>query len=183
MAASPPAIINDLLDAGCGRRENTAPTSWCQKVNGSEVIEAVKSQNQVIPLLLEYGLAKECEDCFGFTALLHALDCGQRSHDSAQLLIDAGADLCRETRSGFTPLELVKKNVSTQHPHWPMASRTPGKHVERWELDKSKLSPVSMEEDQRTYDLLIKALKEYDGAQTGEGWQSKSLVLGSIDGV
>ena len=55
--------------------------------------------------------------------------------------------------------------------------------MERWELDKSKLTPVSLEEDQRAYDLLIKALKEYDGPQTGEGWQSKSLVLGSIDGV
>ena len=62
MTVSPPAIIKDFLDAGCGRRDNTAPASWCQKVNSSEVIEAVKSQNQVIPLLLVYGLAKECED-------------------------------------------------------------------------------------------------------------------------
>ena len=64
-----------------------------------------------------------------------------------------------------------------------MASRTPEKRVERGELDKSKLSPVSLEEDQRVYDRQIKALKEYDGAQTGEWWQSESLVLGSIDGV
>ncbi|KAK3178191.1 hypothetical protein OEA41_000324 [Lepraria neglecta] len=183
MKASPPAIIKDLLDTGWGRRDNTAPASWCQKVNSSEVIEAVKSQNQVIPLLLEYGLAKECDDCFGFTALLHALDCGQRAHDSAQLLIDAGADLCRKTGSGFTPLELVKRNVSTQHPRWPMASRTLGKRVERWELDKSKLNPVPLEEDHHAYDLLIKAFKEYDGAQMREGWQSKSLVLGSIEGI
>ncbi len=108
---SPSAIIKDLLDAGCGRRDNTAPAVWCQKVNGSEVIEAVKSQNQVVPLLLGYGLAKECEDCFGSAALLHALDCGLQSYESAKALIDAGANLFGKKGRGFTPFELVKKDI------------------------------------------------------------------------
>lgn len=157
--SSPMNIIKDLLDAGCGRRDNIPSASWCQKVNGSEVIEAVKFQNQVVPLFLEYGLGKECEDCFGFTALLHALDGGQRSQENAKTLIDAGADLFTRTGSGFTPLALVKKNVNTAHPRWPMASRTPGTRASKQEIDATRFKPITLEEDKHTYDLAIKAMR------------------------
>ncbi|KAL8917761.1 MAG: hypothetical protein Q9172_005698 [Xanthocarpia lactea] len=162
---SPATIIKDLLDAGCGRRDNTSAVSWCQKVNGSEVIEAVKFGPELLPLLLAYGLAKECEDCFGFTALLHALDGGQRSRICARILIDEGVDLMRKTRSGCTPLELVEKNVTAEHPRWPVAARTPGPHAGPRAIDQNRLlyHPISLEEDQKAYDLLKIAVGQKRG--------------------
>ena len=160
--SSPDNIIKDLLDAGCGRRDNIPPASWCQKVNGSEVIEAVKLQNRVVPLLLEYGLGKECEDCFGFTALLHAVDGGQRSWETARTVIEAGADLFRRTGSGLTPLALVKKNVNTAHPRWPMASRTPGTRADKQEIYKIRFKPVTLEKDLHVYDLIIGTMNGND---------------------
>lgn len=181
--ASPPAVIKDLLDAGCGRRDNTAPASWCQKVNGSEVIEAVKLNIPIIPLLLEYGLAKECEDCFGFTALLHSLDGGQASLDSAKVLINAGVDLLRPTKSGLTPLRLVQKNLNAQHPRWAIASRTPLNRTGKQELDKSRFKPVSLEEDQRAYNLYIHAVGSCDRIGYWHLLQSKSHANHSVVSV
>ena len=158
--SSPYPLIKDLLDAGCGRRDFTPAASWCQKVNGSEVIEAVKYQSPLVGHLLEYGLAIECEDCFGFTALLHALDGGQLCQDAARTLIDAGADLLRQTKSGLTPFDLVNKNLGEQHPRWPRASRTPGTSLRPREVDRSRFRPITLEEDQRSYDLLSTSLKE-----------------------
>lgn len=157
--SSPRNIIKDLLDAGCGRRDNMPSLSWCQKVNGSEVIEAVKFQNQAVSLLLEYGLGKECEDCFGFTALLHALDGGQRSLENARTLIDAGADLFRRTGSGLTPLTLVKKNVDAVHPRRPIASRTPGTRASKRELDQIQFKSITLGEDLQAYDLVLEAIR------------------------
>lgn len=147
----PPAILKCLLDAGCGRRDNTAPESWCQKVKGSEIIEAVKSNNPNINLLLSYGLGMECEDCMKFTALLHALDRGEGCVDFTKTLIDAGANLVRKTGSGFTPLEFAEKNMKAKHPRIPNPAWT----RKAWEL-----RPVTLEEDQRAYKLLKTAIKE-----------------------
>lgn len=147
----PLAILKCLLDAGCGRRDNTAPESWCQKVRGSEIIEAVKSNNPNINLLLSYGLGMECEDCMKFTALLHALDRGEGCVDFTKTLIDAGADLVRRTGSGFTPLEFAEKNMKAKHPRLPNPAWT----RKAWEL-----RPVSLEEDQRSYNLLKMAIRE-----------------------
>ncbi|KAL8851089.1 MAG: hypothetical protein Q9221_003985 [Calogaya cf. arnoldii] len=165
---SPATIMKDLLDAGCGRRDNTSAASWCQKLNGSEVIEAVKARPELFPLLLAYGLAKECEDCFGFTALLHGLNGGQRSRLCARILIDEGVDLMRKTRSGCTPLELVEKNVATEHPRWPVAARTPGPLAGPQAIDKNRLlltdyRPISLEEDRKAYDLLKIAVGQKRG--------------------
>lgn len=146
-----PAILKCLLDAGCGRRDNTAPESWCQKVRGSEIIEAVKSNNPNINLLLSYGLGMECEDCMKFTALLHALDRGEGCVDFTKTLIDAGADLVRRTGSGFTPLEFAEKNMKAKHPRLPNPAWT----RKAWEL-----RPVTLEEDQRAYKLLKMAIRE-----------------------
>lgn len=146
-----PAILKCLLDAGCGRRDNTAPESWCQKVRGSEIIEAVKSNNPNISLLLSYGLGMECEDCMKFTALLHALDRGEGCVDFTKTLIDAGADLVRRTGSGFTPLEFAEKNMKAKHPRLPNPAWT----RKAWEL-----RPVTLEEDQRAYKLLKMAIRE-----------------------
>lgn len=147
----PLPILKCLLDAGCGRRDNTAPESWCQKVRGSEIIEAVKSNNPNINILLNYGLGMECEDCIKFTALLHALDRGQGSIDFTKTLIDAGADLVRRTGSGFTPLEFAAKNMKAKHPRLPNPAWT----RRAWEL-----RPVSLEEDQYAYKLLKMAIEE-----------------------
>lgn len=147
----PPAILKCLLDAGCGRRGNAAPESWCQKVRGSEIIEAVKSNNPNINILLSYGLGMECEDCMKFTALLHALDRGEGCVDFAKTLIDAGADLVRRTGSGFTPLEFAEKNMKAKHPRLPNPAWT----RKAWEL-----RPVTLEEDQCAYKLLKMAIRE-----------------------
>lgn len=147
----PPGILKCLLDAGCGRRDNTAPQSWCQKVRGSEIIEAVKSNNPSINLLLSYGLGMECEDCMKFTALLHALDRGEGCVNFTKMLIDAGADLMRRTGSGFTPLEFAEKNMKAKHPRLPNPAWT----RKAWEL-----RPVTLEEDQRAYKLLKMAVGE-----------------------
>lgn len=149
--SQPLAIFKCLLDAGCGRRDNTAPKSWCQKVKGSEIIEAVKSNNPNINLLLDYGLGIECEDCIKFTALLHSLDRGKGCVDFTKTLIDAGADLVRRTGSGFTPLEFAAKNMKAKHPRLPNPA---------WTLRAWELRPVSLEEDQRAYKLLKMAIKE-----------------------
>lgn len=149
--SQPPDIFKCLLDAGCGRRDNTAPKSWCQKVKGSEVIEAVKSNNPNINLLLDYGLGMECEDCIKFTALLHSLDRGKGCVDFTKTLIDAGADLVRRTGSGFTPLEYAEKNMKAKHPRLPNPA---------WTLRAWELRPVSLEEDQYSYNLLKKAIRE-----------------------
>lgn len=149
--SQPPAIFKCLLDAGCGRRDNAAPESWCQKVRGSEIIEAVKSNNPNINLLLSYGLGIECEDCMKFTALLYALDRGKGCVDFTKTLIDAGADLVRRTGSGFTPLEFAEKNMKAKHPRLPNPAWT----RKAWEL-----RPVTLEEDQRSYHLLKRAIRE-----------------------
>ena len=149
--SQPPAIFKCLLDAGCGRRDNTAPESWCQKVRGSEIIEAVKSNNPNINLLLSYGLGMECEDCLKFTALLHALDRGEGCVDFTKTLIDAGADLVRRTGSGFTPLEFATKNMKATHPRLPNPA---------WTLRAWELRPVSLEKDQHAYELLKMAIGE-----------------------
>lgn len=147
----PPDIFRCLLNAGCGRRDNNAPESWCQKVKGSEIIEAVKSNNPNIDLLLSYGLGLECEDCMRFTALLHALDRGEGCVDFTKTLIDAGADLLRRTGSGFTPLEFAEKNMKAKHPRLPNPA---------WTRKPWELRPVTLEEDQHSYNLLKKAIRE-----------------------
>lgn len=149
--SQPPDIFKCLLNAGCGRRDNTAPESWCQKVKGSEIIEAVKSNNPNINLLLDYGLGMECEDCIKFTALLHSLDRGKGCVDFTKTLIDAGADLVRRTGSGFTPLEFAAKNMNAKHPRLPNPA---------WTLRAWELRPVSLEEDQHSYNLLKMAIRE-----------------------
>lgn len=161
----PPAILKCLLDAGCGRRGNAAPESWCQKVRGSEIIEAVKSNNPNINILLSYGLGMECEDCMKFTALLHALDRGEGCVDFTKTLIDAGADLVRRTGSGFTPLEFAEKNMKAKHPRLPNPAWT----RKAWEL-----RPVTLEEDQRAYKLLKMAIREKNIPREKGGFGGKN---------
>lgn len=163
--SQPVAIIKCLLDAGCGRRDNTAPESWCQKVRGSEIIEAVKSNNPNINLLLSYGLGMECEDCMKFTALLHALDRGEGCVDFTKTLIDAGVDLVRRTGSGFTPLEFAEKNMKAKHPRLPNPAWT----RRAWEL-----RPVTLDEDQRAYKLLKMAIREKNIPQEKKFFGGKS---------
>ncbi|MCJ1477115.1 hypothetical protein MMC13_005786 [Lambiella insularis] len=147
----PDFIFRYLLEAGCGRRDNTPPASWKTKVLGSEIIEAVELDRPIISVLLEYGLGLECEDRLGFTALLHALDRGRGRVDYTRILVDAGADIVRRTASGYTPLQFAKANLRAQHPRFPKRS----KNSRAWQLQ-----PVSLEEDQAAYEMLKSAIQE-----------------------
>ncbi|TKA78351.1 hypothetical protein B0A49_01233 [Cryomyces minteri] len=147
----PEHIYRTLLDAGCGRRDGVPPASWQQKVYGSEVIEAVKVNDPIISVFLEYGLALECEDRIGFTALLHALDRGNGALHYTKLLIEAGADLTRRTASGLTPIQFAQRNLNKQHPRMPRHN---------WTLRAWDLRPVSLEEDLEAYEMLVTALRE-----------------------
>lgn len=149
----PENICRYLLDAGCGRRDGLPPKTWWAKMYGSEVIEAVKCNDPNVCLMLQYGLALECEDRIGYTALLHALDRGPGVIDFTKILIDAGAHLTRRTASGLTPLELAKRNFEQQHPRNPRLSYTINKKP-------LNLNPVSLEDDQAALELLRRAIQE-----------------------
>jgi hypothetical protein len=154
----PENIYRYLLDAGCGRRDGLPPKTWLAKVHGSEVIEAVKCNDPNICLMLQYGLALECEDRIGFTALLHSLDRGPGVINFTKVLIDAGADLTRRTASGLTPLELAKRNIELAHPRKPRPS---------WTINKKPLTlnPVSLKDDQAALELLHRAIREQKQAR------------------
>ena len=171
----PENIYRYLLDAGCGRRDGLPPKTWWAKVYGSEVIEAVKCNDPNVSLMVHYGLALECEDRIGFTALLHALDRGPGGIDFTQVLVDAGANLTRRTASGLTPLELAKRNVAQAHPRRPRPS---------WTINKKPLTlnPVSLEHDQEALELLRRAIRGQKQARStgflqGVGSDLQSLSL------
>lgn len=143
-------ILETLLEYGCGRRDGMPTSSWHQKTWGSEVIHAIKQDNLVTKSMVEHGLAIECEDGLGCTALLHALDRGRGCLDYVRLLINHGADLTRRTTYGYSPVEFATMNLKAKHPRLPMRSGT----VKPWEL-----KTVSQAEDQRSYEVLKEALK------------------------
>jgi len=147
----PDYIFRILLDAGCGRRDGTPARTWKQRAYGSEIIEAIKCNNPVFESMLRYGLAIECEDQMGFSALLHALNHGPGKTDYVQLLIEAGADLTRKTGSGLTPLDLARRNVEQHHPRIPRQS---------WTVNKEPVEhgTVSLQEDRVAYQMLKAAI-------------------------
>ena len=146
-----PLTYQCLLEAGYGRRDGTPSDTRAQKALGSEVIWAIKSNNRVTTLLVEHGLGIECEDRFGYSALLHALNRGKGCIDFAGMLIEAGADLTRRTASGFTPLEFARKNLNAQHPRQPRRDGT---------KPDLGLQTVTLEEDREAYDRLEKSIRE-----------------------
>ncbi len=148
----PEDIFRYLLDAGCGRRDGILPKSWKQKVYGSEVIEAIKCNEPMFELMLQYGLAMECEDRMGWTALLHALDRGPGVVNFTELLVAAGVDVGRRAACGMTPLEVAKRSLSSSHPRQPRLS---------WTINKKPitLAPVSFQDDEAAFLLLSRALE------------------------
>ncbi len=113
---------------------------------------AVTENNPVMLRFLDYGLALDCEDRFGTTALLHAIDRGKGSLDFTEVMIDAGADILRRTGSGYTPLEFAAKNLRASHPR----SSTRWRHTQRF----SELRTVTEEEDREAYERLKRIIKE-----------------------
>lgn len=169
---SPTWIIKALLDAGCGRQGDGPPVSRRQRFSGSEVIAAVKYENQHLPLLISYGLGLEYEDRLGFTALLHALDLRSGPKDFAKMLIDAGANVVKRTSSGYTPLQLARENLKAPHPR--MVSR-------KWQEDNDKdpkmLKAMTLEQDQEIYNYLSRIVRE---RRVGHGAVAASKSIHSL---
>ena len=154
-----PCIYRDLLDAGIGRRDGMPSDTRARKALGSEMIWAIRMNNPVATLLIEYGLGVECEDRLGFSALLYTLDRGKGRIDFMEMLIRAGADLTRRTGSGFTPLEFAKKNLNAQHPRCPRRDGL---------IKEQELRTVTLQEDREAYDRLKEAIRErYPSTQAG----------------
>ena len=154
-----PLIYQYLLDAGIGRRDGMPSDTRARKALGSEMILAIRMNSPVAALLVEYGLGVECEDRFGYSALLYSLDRGKGRIDFMETLIRAGADLTRRTGSGFTPLEFAKKNLNAQHPRCPRRDGL---------IKDQELRTVTLQEDREAYDRLKEAIrKRYPSIQAG----------------
>jgi ankyrin repeat protein len=151
---SPEWVIKALLEAGCGRVGDNPPTSWRQRLLGSEIILAVGFESPHLPILLSYGLSLEYEDRAGFTALLHALNEGTGSKNFAKVLINAGANVIKRTSSGYTPLELARENLKGPHP------RTVTRKRQGSEMTGTEWRRVALEEDQELYDYLLHVVRE-----------------------
>lgn len=151
-ARQPAPVFRLLLDAGCGRRDGFPCPNWKHKRHGSEVIEAIKCDDPILEEFLAYGLALECEDQRGYSALLYAIDRGPGAVDYLKLLIEAGADVARRTKSGLTPLELARTNLLRDHPHRPRTT---------WTVNRKPLylKSVSWEDDMASYEMLKRAVR------------------------
>ncbi|RYP09084.1 hypothetical protein DL765_008564 [Monosporascus sp. GIB2] len=144
-----PPPLRPLLQHGYGRRDGQPPRTDHERDCGSEVIEAVKNQRAYLGAMLRHGLALECEDRFGCTAALYAVDLG--SVEALELLYKAGADLTRRTGYGITPLELATSNLEAEHPRPTQRA---------WAWAWSNQPDVSLEQDMRVYSFLKAKLKE-----------------------
>ncbi|KAK1830632.1 hypothetical protein QBC39DRAFT_410083 [Podospora conica] len=153
---TPSIIFEQLLRFGCGRRDGQPPRSHYQRMLGSDVIEAVKLSSPHLAAMLDAGLALECEDRLGCTALLHALDLG--CADSVELLIKAGANLTRTTGYGITPLQFAETNLKASHPR-PLQRAW----INKFEWRNRHRRSVTLEEDRRTHQMLRKAIQEDRG--------------------
>ena len=162
-----PFIYECLIEAGCGRRDGMPSDTRARKALGSEVIWAIKMNSPIADLLVQHGLSLECEDRFGFSALLHALDRGEGCIDFTGMLIKAGADLTRKTSSGFTPLSFAKHNLDAQHPRLP----TRDGFTKDWES-----RAVTLEEDVKTYHRLRAEIRTRQPS-TKAGWANGKISL------
>ena len=156
-----PRIYESLLRAGCGRRDGMPADTRARAAVGSEIIWAVRSNSRVVELLIDHGLGIEFEDRLGFTALLHALDRGKGRKDFTKLLIDFGVDLTRRTSSGFTPLEFAERKLKEQHPRHPRRDGI----IMDWPV----WGYVTLEQDQESYELLRRTIKERQPTRD-DGW-------------
>ncbi|KAH7077059.1 hypothetical protein FB567DRAFT_607963 [Paraphoma chrysanthemicola] len=145
-----PAVFDKILKAGYGRRDGQAPASNHVKYTGSEVVEAVKTQNSCLKTFLDAGLALECEDWRGLSAVIYAIDMG--ATEDLKLLIEAGANVERRCGFGVTPLELASSNLRAGHPR----KRNRGL-VYPWGL---KDESFELETDREIYSILVKALEK-----------------------
>nr|XP_036580690.1 ankyrin unc44 [Colletotrichum truncatum]KAF6788685.1 ankyrin unc44 [Colletotrichum truncatum] len=107
-------IVKAVLEFGCGRRDGQPARTDHGRRCGSEVIDAVRNGNPYLKHLLDAGLALECEDWLGISAVIYAVDFG--SLDSLELLIQEGVDVERRCGYGLTPIELATANMKLAHP-------------------------------------------------------------------
>ncbi|KAF4844474.1 hypothetical protein CGCSCA4_v007267 [Colletotrichum siamense] len=146
-----PPVIAPLLEYGYGRRDGQpAKTDHGQRC-GSEVVDATKNRKPYLKQLLDAGLALECEDCLGISAVIYAVDLGELR--ALEMLIEAGADVNRQCGFGITPLELATINLGLPHPRARTRSLT-YMHI----LPQDGIG-VSLDTDQKLYDCIVRALK------------------------
>jgi len=143
-------ILHRLLAHGYGRRDGQPPKTYSLEYLGSEVIEAVRTRNSCLKALLDAGLALECEDRLGFTAILNAIDMGEI--EALKLLIRAGANLKRRCTYGITALELATSNLKAGHPRRRNRAMTDN----YWDTAEQLLS---VETDAQIYKMLAQALE------------------------
>ncbi|KAH7322847.1 hypothetical protein B0I35DRAFT_426593 [Stachybotrys elegans] len=180
-----PPVHKALLEYGFGRRDGQPQRTYTDRICGSPVIEAVKHQRAYLKDFLKYGLGLECEDQFGCTAVLYAIDLADA--DALQLLMDAGANLHRRTGYGLTPLELARSNLKADHPR--LTSRS-------WSFAWSRRPKISLEQDRRVHDLVAQAVRgkyprlplliNRDGSTRWRPMQTQTMTvifLGLIGGV
>lgn len=148
---SDPEVMAKMLECGCGRRDGQPPASWHINFVGSEVIEAVKLQSPYLKQMLENGLGIECEDRLGCTAALHALDMG--SAECLRLLIEHGVNLTRTTKYGISALQFAESNLRASHPRSMQRA-----WVNKFEWQHRYSRQISLEADQRTYEMVEQAI-------------------------
>lgn len=146
-----PPVIAPLLEYGYGRRDGQpAKTDHGQRC-GSEVVDATKNRKPYLKQLLDAGLALECEDCLGISAVIYAVDLGELR--VLEMLIEAGADVNRQCGFGITPLELATINLGLPHPRARTRSLT------YMQILPQDGIGVSLDTDQKLYDCIVRALK------------------------
>ncbi|KAI9656800.1 MAG: Ankyrin-2 [Bathelium mastoideum] len=100
-------------------RTNTKTSGLLDRINGSEVMEAIKYHDVAsVQLLIEHGAMIEFCDSSGYTPLMQAVDKGLP--EIVQCLLYGGAN--ESTRSevdGVSAFGLGKRNVKLNHPRRP----------------------------------------------------------------
>lgn len=150
------SVLVPLLERGYGRRDGMPARTNHERDCGSEILEAVKHEQPYLQTMLDYGLALECEDRTGVTAILYAVD--NAAFDVLEKLIKAGANLIRRPGCGISALELAESNFRAGHP------RPTNRAWSYWSWFKND-GIISMEEDRRVLKMLADAVQKRDGKE------------------
>lgn len=149
-------VLVPLLEHGYGKRDGQPRKTHHDKHCGSEILEAVKHEMPYLQTMLDHGLALECEDNTGVTAILYAVD--NAAFDVLEKLIDAGANLTRRPGCGISAIELAETNFAADHP------RPINRAWSNWSWFKNE-GIISMEEDKRVLKMLVGAMRKRDGKE------------------
>jgi len=149
-------ILVPLLEHGYGKRDGQPAKTHHDKHCGSEILEAVKHEMPYLQTMLDHGLALECEDKTGVTAILYAVD--NAAFDVMEKLIRAGANLTRRPGCGISALELAEANFAADHP------RPINRAWGNWSWFKNE-GIISLEEDRRVLKMLVEAKGKREGKE------------------